>query len=395
MPTRNYLNLLFLPAGLAFLCMPQRYPELRNQLGINNGFFGTCVSMMLIGSVIGLISSSFIIHKIGISKSMVIGILGQFSFLATFPHLHQPLYYIATNICFGMCATLLHISINTQGIHMQKSSSKLLLPTLHGFWGIGAISVSLISALTSRYLSLCWYADLVAILGATIAFIGYFLLKPELVDAKKEYDEVPTVNLKTVVASFKMFPALSISQILIVQSEFSAGDWSSIFAHNSIGVSIAKSSICFMVFMSVMTTMRLNATRINHYFSEKVLIKWLTRIGAVGFGLFLVLASLVAKSHLNLAYLLTLVAYIFLGLGNSFMIPFLFSIASRQSAVMPGMIVASLGLVVSSLSFFIRIIISWVAQFTNLTIALMIPTLMLFVGSRLHKFAKDEKVARS
>ena len=141
MPTRNYLNLLFLPAGLAFLCMPQRYPELRNQLGINNGFFGTCVSMMLIGSVIGLITSSFIIHKIGISKSMVIGIIGQFSFLATFPHLHQPLYYIATNICFGMCFFLFHISINAQGIHMQKSSSKLLLPTLHGFWGIGAISV--------------------------------------------------------------------------------------------------------------------------------------------------------------------------------------------------------------------------------------------------------------
>ena len=178
-----------------------------------------------------------------------------------------------------------------------------------------------------------------------------------------------------------------------MQSEFAAGDWSSIFAHNSIGVSVAAASLCYLVFMTTMAFGRIFAHKINFKYSEAQLIKWVPRFGSIGFGAFLILSTVLAKEHRLEAFICALIAYIFLGAGNSFLIPMIFGIAARKSNVMPGMVIASMGLVGASLSFLVKIVISWVAQATNLTVALLIPTAMLFAGSTLSRYGSTQPKA--
>jgi hypothetical protein len=175
-----------------------------------------------------------------------------------------------------------------------------------------------------------------------------------------------------------------------VQSEFSAGDWSAIYARNTIGVSVAQASLCYLVFMLTLTLTRLFGPRTNRRFSEEQIIKWVPKIGAVGFGVFLLLATHLAKDHRGLAFALALIAYFFVGFGNSFIVLLIFGIAARKSDAMPGSVIASLGLVGASLSFVVKFIIAWVAQATNLTTALMIPTVMLFAGSVLSRYGDKE-----
>ena len=265
-----------------------------------------------------------------------------------------------------------------------------MLPLLSGIWSAGAVLTSLISISIAKYVSLAWQIDSIAAIGLVLALLGLFGHRKDLMDPQEEYEAAPNISLKNLLTTFKFIPALSFGHILIVQSEFSAGDWSAIFSHNVIGVSTALAATSYLVFMSVMATLRIFAHKINFRYSEATLIKWVPRVGAVGFGSSLIIATYLAKSNIVWAFIFTLIAYAFLGAGNSFMIGMLFGIAARKSLVMPGTVIASMGLVGATLSFIVKIIISWVAQVTNLTIALMIPTLMLFAGSWLYKLGERE-----
>ena len=387
-----FLYLIFFPAGLAILANAQRYPELRNQLHLSNGEFGTYLSLVAIGAFTSFIIGPRLIHKIGIGKTLFIAIAGLYSSVAAFPHMLNATHFILLNIIFGLFSTLNHISINAQGIHVQHRTGKLLLPLLSGIWSAGAVATSLISIIFSKHLTLAWQIDLIAASGFVMAVIGLYGHRKDLLKPSEEYEAAPPITLKSITTAFKFIPALSFGHILIVQSEFAAGDWSAIFSKNTIGVSTAMSAVSYLVFMTSMASLRIFAHKINHKYSESLLIKWVPRFGAVGFGVFIITATILAKSNITLAFILTLIAYAFLGAGNSFMIGMLFGIAAKRSKIAPGMVIASMGLVGATLSFIVKIIISWVAQATNLTTALMIPTAMLFAGSWLYKFGDKEPV---
>ena len=115
-----FLHLIFYPAGLAILANPQRYPELRNQLHLSNGAFGTYISLVGIGSVICFIFGSRIIHAIGIGRTFTITFLGLYSSVAEIPHCHKASHFVLVLIIFGFFSTLNHICINAQGIHAQN-----------------------------------------------------------------------------------------------------------------------------------------------------------------------------------------------------------------------------------------------------------------------------------
>jgi MFS family permease len=347
-----YLYFIFFPAGLAVLANAQRYPELRNQLHLTNGEFGTYLSFAGLGAVLAFITGSRIIHAFGIGKSLLLGFIGLYSSVAIFPHCHRALSFLLINLFFGFSSTLNHINMNAQGIHNQNRSGKLILPFLAGMWSSGAVAAALISVLVSKYFTLCWQIDLIA--------------------------------------TFKFAPALSFGHILIVQSEFSAADWSAIYARNTIGVSISEAAYCYLVFIITMGLSRIYGSRVNRKYSEETIIRWIPRIGSIGFGLCLIVSTFLAHNNRQLAFLISLFAFAFLGIGNSFIVLLLFGIASRKSDLMPGAVIAAMGLVGAILSFIVKFVIAWIAQATNLTIALMIPTIMLFAGSVLSRYGDKE-----
>ena len=394
MKSRTFsLYLIFFPTGLAVLANAQRYPELRNQLHLTNGEFGTYISLAAVGAVIAFILGSRIIHSFGIGKTLLFGFIGLYSSVATFPHCHRPFSFIVTNLAFGFFSTLNHINMNAQGIHVQNKSNELLLPFLAGMWSSGAVSATLISILVSKKVSLCWQVDAIALCGFLMALIGLIGSRKDLMNPREEYVAAPRITPRNVLSTFKFVPYLSFGHILILQSEYAAGDWSAIYARNTIGVSVSEASYCYLVFIVSMGVLRIFGSKINKKYSEAEIIKWVPRFGAVGFSIFLVLGTLIARENRNLAFISSLVAFTFLGIGNSFIVLLLFGMAARKSNLMPGAVIAAMGLVGAVFSFVVKFIIAWVAQATNLTIALMIPTIMLFLGSSLSKYG--ERIPKS
>jgi hypothetical protein len=71
--------------------------------------------------------------------------------------------------------------------------------------------------------------------------------------------------------------------------------------------------------------------------------------------------------------------------------PTLFAISFRQSTLPSSVVVAQIGLSQTISTFLAKVAIAWVAQATSVTVALMIPALMLLATAKFSHLGKATK----
>ena len=214
---------------------------------------------------------------------------------------------------------------------------------------------------------------------------------PYFIDKSADETALPRVSFAGLIASVKSQPVIAISMVLAMQIEFSIQDWSAIFARDSIGMSASASIYGYTVFIGAMIIFRLNVHRLHKAFSEAQLLKFLPLLGGTGFIVFIPLGTIVAENNARFGFILALLGFAISGFGSSILAPTLFGIAFRTSSLPSSVVVAQLGLISAVLTFFIKITISWVAQATSVTVALMIPALMLLSTSKFSHLGRTTK----
>ncbi|MSZ02199.1 MAG: MFS transporter, partial [Actinobacteria bacterium] len=95
---RRALNLLFWPFGIGAMATATRFPEIRDQLNINNGTFGTYLSLGAIGGVISFILVGHLVHSVGVKPIVVFAATGLFVSLGLVPHIQSPILWLVINI---------------------------------------------------------------------------------------------------------------------------------------------------------------------------------------------------------------------------------------------------------------------------------------------------------
>lgn len=388
---RQALNLLFLPFGVGAMATSTRFPEIRDNLHLNNGVFGTYLTLGGIGSLIAFIFVGNIVHKIGIKPVILVASTGMFAMLATIPHIKNPLIWLASNILVAFFWISFHISNNGQAIHRQDEIGELILPKLHGLWSLGALLTSILAIAITPYVSLAWHIDTLMFVMWLATVYGIMKSTPYFIDKSDGESELPRISFAGLIASIKSQPIIAISMVLAMQIEFAIQDWSAIFARDSIGMSASASIYGYTIFIGAMIIFRLNVQRLHSAFSEAQLLKFLPLIGGIGFIALIPLGTVVAETNAKFGFFFALLGFALAGFGSSILAPTLFGIAFRKSKLPSSVVVAQIGLISAILTFFIKIIISWVAQATSVTVALMIPALLLLVTTRFSYLGRTTK----
>ena len=368
-----------------------RFPEIRDNLHLNNGVFGTYLTLGGIGSLTGFIFVGNIVHKIGIKPVILVASTGMFATMASIPHIKNPLIWLISNILVALFWVSFHISNNGQAIHRQEEIGELILPKLHGLWSLGALLTSILAIAITPYVSLAWHIDTLMFLMWIATLYGIWKSTPYFIDKSDDETALPRISLSSLVASVKSQPIIAISMVLAMQMEFSIQDWSAIFSRDSIGMSASASIYGYAVFIGAMIILRLNVARLHAAFTEAQLLKFLPLIGGFGFITFIQLGTLVADNNTKLGFILALIGFALAGFGSSILAPTLFGIAFRKSSLPSSVVVSQLGLISAVLTFFVKITISWVAQATSVTVALMIPALMLLATSKFSHLGRTTK----
>jgi MFS family permease len=372
-------GLFFVYAFLLMSWIP-RFPEIKANLGLNLGEFGTLISTAAFGGIVSLLFSGHLVHKYGIKRVILtnLWIMGVAYFFIV--RTDSAVIFLICNIAIGWSSSAYHICINAQGFDAMERIKNLTVSRLHGMWSLGALLTAVFSGFMVNYLSIAWHVGGLVIIVMLLLTAIVQRLTPVLVKANKnEHEHLP---LRSIITSFRIDWLVSGGFLCAVFIEFSTGDWSAIFAKERIGVSPGLAALPYVVFMIAIIMGRLNAGRLAKRFHVHHMVRFLALFGGGGFLIFLAITAQIPAEHKNIALATTCIAFAFAGVGSSVITPAFFAAANRRSSLPSAVVIGQMGVVNVSSVFVIKAVVAWTAQLTgSLAIALTIPAVMLIAAA--------------
>lgn len=374
----------------AFLIMSwiARFPEIKSNLGLNIGEFGTLISTGALGAFVSLLFTGHLVHKYGIKRVILtnIWIMGAAYFFIV--RAYSPGVFLICNIAIGWSTSAYHISINAQGFNAMERIKDLTVARLHGMWALGTLMTAMLSGLIVNYISITWHVGGLAVIATLVLTTIALRLTPVLVKANiNEHEHLP---LRTIITSFRIDWLVSGGFLCAVFLEFTTGDWSAIFAKERIGVGSGLAALPYIVFMIAIIIGRLNAGSLAKRFHVHHMIRFLALFGGGGFLTFLAITVQIPADHKNIALTTICIAFAFAGIGSSVITPSFFAAADQRSPLPSAVVIGQLGVVNIIAVFLLKAVVAWTAQLTgSLAVALTIPAVMLIAAAF---FARAVKV---
>jgi MFS family permease len=382
------LQVLFFVFAIFIMAWVPRFPEVKANLGLSNGQFGTLISTGTLGALGSLFFTGHIVHKFGTKVVLLANATLMTVALSSIVQTKSPTLFLFFNIILGWGISGFHIAVNAQAFDSMKRVKDLTISKLHGIWALGALTTSIISAIVVNHIGLALHVGGLSIAMWLLIFISVNHLSPILMKANEDKEE--HLPLRTLFSSFRFDWLVSGGLLCAVFLEFSTGDWSAIFAKERIGVNAGLAALPYIFFMIAMITGRLGANRITQRFHIHHTVRFLALVGGIGFLTFLTIAVNIPASHKHWALAATCIAFIFAGAGSSLMAPTFYTAGNRRSSLPSAVVVGQMGVINASAVFILKACVAWTAQFTgSLAIALTIPAAMLISAAF---FARAVKV---
>jgi MFS family permease len=383
------LQRLFFVYAILIMAWVPRFPEVKANLGLSNGQFGSLISTAAIGALGSLFLTGHIVHQFGtkivLQVNALIMCISYFAIVET----RSPALFLIFNIAIGWGIYGYHIAINAQSFDAMNRVHGLTITRLHGIWALGALTTAVISGLIVEFVGLSLHVGGLAVITGVIIFASLNRLTPVMLKANEDAEE--HLPFSSLFLSFKIDWLVSGGLVSAIFLEFATGDWSAIFTKERIGVSASLASLPYILFMATMISGRLGANRITKVLHIHHAVRFLAITGGAGFLLFLTIAVQIPSEHKNWALLATCLAFIFAGGGTSLLAPSFLAAGDRRSPLPSAVVVGQLAFLNNIAIFILKTTIAWVAQFTgSLAIALAIPGALLISAAYFARAVKED-----
>ena len=170
---RATVSVYFFFCGLVFATWAARIPDVKDRFHLNDAQLGAILFMLPLGSVSALPVAGWIIDRLGsrlvtsVSAALYGLSLWSLSQASTVALLSAFL------LIFGFVGDMLNISMNTQGLSVQRSLSRPILSGLHAQWSFGALAGVLRRLQTGYLYSYAFWM----VIGLAL-LLGWFLIRP-------------------------------------------------------------------------------------------------------------------------------------------------------------------------------------------------------------------------
>jgi len=361
------------------MALAPRFPDLKANLDVTYGTFGTLVGFGTFGAFLSLMTMGHFIHKIGTFPVLFSSVAVMIACLLVISNTHSPNIFFVANFIFGMSWSSYHISVNTQTMHRQREFAANVIPFLHGMWTLGAVLSALVATLIANDVSLAWHMNTMGIIVGFIMLVTIVKIKALCIPARDVRDEDGAIGFVEMIKSFRIDWILSSAYLSVLLVEITVGDWSALFMRDILGQEKGVSIVPYLVFMTSMIIGRLGYHRVMKGRDELSVVRAFIIIGGIFFTSFIGLSAFLSSVNTTLALLALLAAFFSGGLGSSFLGPYLFSFAAKRSPRPDSVALAELSATNTALTFLTKLVLAWVAQVAGLAFALLIPGLAFLV----------------
>ena len=383
----NLIKGLFFLFGLLIMSWVPRFPEVKANLKMTNGEFGSIVSMGALGNLVALLTVGHLVHKYGARWILHIGALSLAISLAFLTHSTSSILFLVFIIIQGGAISAFHISINSQGFFFQDRTKRQIITLLSGFWSSGALISSMIAGLLVDRVALGTYTNILSSICFILMTLIIMRISPNLVKA----DTNPNSNhrARDMFKGFKIDVSVSAALMLVIMLEYAVSDWSAIFVKEDMGILGGIHTLPYILFTLAMIIGRLNLHNLLPHFSIEYLVLRASLLSGFSFLAGIIAVSIVGTSNETLVLVILSISFTIAGLGSSFLGPSVMNAANARSKFPSSVVIGQIGVINIALVFVIRWVIAWTAQATSLAIALCIPALMLLAVPYFSKIFKS------
>ena len=385
---KKYIGILFFLFAVQIMSWVPRFPEVKANLGLSNGEFGTYLSLGAVGSIIAMLSSGHFVHKLGAKPVLIISTLTMCLSISAIVHLQSTPIFIIANMINGGSIAAFNIALNAQAFHAQDRAGELILSRQHGYWTMGAVATAIFSGFMVEFVGIALHINVLSVVVFFIILSIIKKLEPEMIKPSPEDDS--DFGFKDLFTSFRVDYLVSAALVCGIMVEFATADWSAIYSKETIGVRGSLATIPYILTFSAMIVGRLGQHRITPYVSLQRQIKYGSVIGGVGFIGFILASSVLVDHSKTAAYICTLIGFSIGGFFSAILSPTFFTAANKRSSQPSAVVVGQMGVTNAILTLIVKTVIAWTAQLTgSIAIAMIIPGLMLISVAFMSRAAKD------
>ena len=358
---------LFFFFGVGIMGWVPRFPELKANLGVNNGLFGSMLSMGAFGSLVALLTIGHLVDHFGGKKILLAGQSAISIAYIAIVHVTNFEAFLAINIMVGFTISTLHIANNAQAFYDQDRGGKNLVVSAAGYWSAG----SLLSTLLSMYLigkvdlkTHITYLQIFTYLASVLVIIA----RKETLIPSNRHDRIS----KSILSDLRKFNfdwVVNFGLIFGIMLEFAIGDWSTIFAKEEGGISATWAPLPFLFFTLFMIVGRVSISQLRKRFKINRLVRFGGLLAGTSF-----IVGIWFIDQFGLTGLI--ITFSLAGLGSSFIGPSFLNIANTRINLPSSIVIGQISAVNVMLSWVLKQIIAFVAQVAGLQVALTIPALM-------------------
>lgn len=322
--------MVFVAHALLFASWTAHIPQVKMHLGLTDAGLGLALFGAPIGSVAATLVTGALLGRLGSRRMVQLTLAG---YCITGPGVglagSQFQLFLALAL-WGVFLGALDVSMNTQGITVERAVGRPIMSGFHGAWSAGGFAgAGLGAGAVGAGLSL---GRQLFALGLVAALVAGWASTRMLADPARQHDhlEHPSGILRHSV--LLMLGGVALACMLC---EGAAADWSAVYLHDSLRASPAVAGLGFAAFSSTMVVFRLSGDRLLARVAVRSLLPALAAISTLGVAVALLLRAPAAG----------LLGFAALGVGLALVVPTVYSAAGGLPGVDTGAAVAAVSAV--------------------------------------------------
>jgi MFS family permease len=335
MPHRQRATVLatFFSQGAMFASWAAHIPEVKASIGLSDGLLGVVLLATPVGAAVAMLITGRLLSRLGSRRLIRPCMLGYCLAAVTVGETRAAWTLAAALLAWGAFGGSLDVSMNTQGLAVERAQRRRLMPLFHGAWSIGALTGAGIgTAAVALHISL---AAQMLVMAIPVLIANQVLSRAMLddradrADADADAGSASPPRRRIRVPRAVLF--LGLIALMTMLCEGAVLDWSAVYirglGHGSAGVS----GLGYAAFAVTMATVRLSGSRLLDKIAAQRFLPGLAILATVAMALALV------SGHAWAAIL----GFGCLGAGTGLVIPTVFTAAGRITGLAPGAAITS------------------------------------------------------
>ncbi|SKL91940.1 MFS-type transporter [Mycobacteroides abscessus subsp. bolletii] len=363
---------VFASFGLVVATWAVHLPTMKQATGMSSTALGLVVLVLGGGALVGMLISGVLVDRFGSGPIAVAG--GAAMALGVNIPLSATNVWIAGAGAFlcGVAVGVTDVAMNAAAVDVERFYGRPIMASFHGVFSVGNV----VGAGIGTVAFAVHVPVFVTVLGVTVLCLvvlgssASVLLKDKLrVGEAEAPDTVPYTLPPAVTCRRGQVFLLGVLAMLLMLSEGSATDWSSLHAQEHLGASHSWGAFTFGVFMAAMTVGRFTVDKLVERVGRVLVLRWGCALAAVG------LLTVIASPALPL----TMAGWAAVGLGLAGGVPQVFTVAGNIDEQHEGRVlswVVGTGYVAVLGG---PALIGWLADALSLNTALLLPIFAVLV----------------